>query len=311
MTRLVDDLLEVGRLTGGKVRLERAPLDLSRVAGALVDTWKAGGRFLHHEVRTDLQRAWVSADRARVEQIVSNLIDNALKYTPAGGRIEIAVRADGAQAILEVSDTGEGMAPELMARMFDLFVQGSRGLAREPGGLGIGLTMAKRLVELHGGSIRAASAGAGRGATFTVALPAIEQPLGAGAAAPAGEVGARRVLIIEDNRDARESLAALLRLAGHDVHTAQSGTEGIELACSAALDFVLVDIGLPDLDGYEVARRLRSHPATRRVRLVALTGYGRQEDRRRALAAGFDEHLAKPVELGSLETLLRSFAAAA
>jgi len=159
MTRLVDDLLEVGRLTGGKVRLERAPLDLSRVAGALVDTWKAGGRFLHHQVRTELQPAWVFADRARIEQIVSNLVDNALKYTPAGGRIEVAVRPEGAQGLLEVSDTGEGMAPELMARMFDLFVQGNRGLAREPGGLGIGLTMAKRLVELHGGTIRATSAG--------------------------------------------------------------------------------------------------------------------------------------------------------
>jgi len=141
----------------------------------------------------------------------------------------------------------------------------------------------------------------------------MEEPVGAGAgkAAPVGEGGPRRVLIIEDNRDARESLAALLRLAGHEVRAAQSGTEGIELARSAALDFVLVDIGLPDIDGYEVARRLRSHPAMRRVRLVALTGYGREEDRRRALAAGFDEHLAKPVELRSLETLLRSFAAAA
>ena len=313
MTRLVDDLLEVGRLTGGKVRLERSPLDLARVAGALVETWQADGRFLHHDVRTDLQAAWVSADRARIEQIVSNLVDNALKYTPAGGRIEVKVRTQAAQAVLEVSDTGEGMAPELMARMFDLFVQGERGLARAPGGLGIGLTMAKRLVELHGGTIRAASAGAGKGATFTVALPAMEQPVsaaGAMAAAPPGQAGARRILVIEDNRDARDSLAALLRLHGHEVHTAQNGAEGIAMARSGALDFVLVDIGLPDIDGYEVARRLREH-AGRGLRLVALTGYGRQEDRRRALAAGFDEHLAKPVELGALEALLRAFAAAA
>jgi CheY-like chemotaxis protein len=174
--------------------------------------------------------------------------------------------------------------------------------------------MAKRLVELHGGTIRAASAGAGKGATFTVALPAIEQPAAAAAGsagAPAAHAGARRILLIEDNRDARDTLAALLRLSGHDVRTAQNGAEGIEIAASSALDFILVDIGLPDIDGYEVARRLRSDPSARQARLLAITGYGRQEDRRRALAAGFDEHVAKPVELPALEAILRTFAAAA
>jgi signal transduction histidine kinase len=310
MTRLVDDLLEVGRVTGGKVRLERAPLDLGSLAGEVVRTWEAGGRFRLHRLEQSLEAVWVSADRARIEQIISNLLDNALKYTPAAGEIRLSVRGRDGIALLEVADTGEGMPAELVGRVFDLFVQGDRSLARQPGGLGIGLTMAKRLAELHGGSIRAQSDGPGRGATFSVELPAIERP--AAEATPRAQPaagGKARILVVEDNEDARESLTELLRFSGHEVLAVADGARGLEAATARAFDVALVDVGLPGLDGYEVARRLKADPATRSLRLVALTGYGSAEDRGRALAAGFDEHLAKPVELQALEALLRPPAA--
>ncbi len=305
MTRLVDDLLEVGRVTGGKVRLQREPLDLAATIVHWLDAWRSDSRFLHHEVSTALQPVWVFADRARIEQVFSNLLDNAIKYTPAGGQIRISLRAENGNAILEISDTGLGMPPELIGRVFDLFVQGERSLAREQGGLGIGLTMVKRLVELHGGTVQAKSEGTNHGATFTIELPAIGRP------EPISEVSSmtstamhRRILIIEDDDDARDSLAELLRLDGHHVTVASTGAEGVTSASSSTPEFVLVDIGLPDIDGYEVARRLRSNPATSRMRLVAVTGYGTQEDRRSALAAGFDEHLAKPVALELLKAML-------
>jgi signal transduction histidine kinase len=304
MARLVDDLLEVGRLTGGKVRLERAPLDLAEVAGELVQTWRSGSRFMQHEIHTELVSVWVSADRARIEQVISNLLDNALKYTPARGAIRLSVRSRDRVAVLEVSDTGEGLTPQLKERMFDLFVQGERDLARQPGGLGIGLTMAKRLVELHEGKIRAASEGPGKGTTITVELPEIEPQVLAGVRPARVQARARRILIVEDNADARESLAVLLRLAGQEVYEAANGMEALRVASTVSPDMALIDIGLPDLDGYELARRLKAEAATRGVRLVALTGYGGPEDRRRALAAGFDEHIAKPVAAAALERLI-------
>jgi signal transduction histidine kinase/ActR/RegA family two-component response regulator len=312
MTRLVDDLLEVGRVTGGKIRLERAPFDLAALVAAVVDAWKGGDRFARHAVGTDLHEVWVDADRARLEQVVANLLDNALKYTPPGGRVDLSVRRDGDVAILEVTDTGEGMPPELIDRVFELFVQGERSLARERGGLGIGLTLARRLVEMNGGEIAAASEGSGMGATLTVRLPAIEPPAADAEAATPAEAASPalpRVLIVEDNADARESLAWLLRQKGHEVHTAETGEEGLALARTGAADVVLLDIGLPDIDGYEVARRLKADPATRHLCLLAVTGYGTDDDRRRALAAGFDEHVAKPVEPDALDALLQRHAA--
>lgn len=305
MTRLVDDLLEVGRVTGGKVRLERAALDLAAAAGETVETWRSGGRFLHHELRTHFEPVWVNADRARMQQVISNLLDNALKYTPSGGKITLTVRQQDEKAIVQVQDTGEGMTPELIDRVFDLFVQGERSLARQPGGLGIGLTMAKRLVEQHDGTIVATSEGPSRGATFTVTLPAIEKPAD-NTVPPSAAAAAKgyRILIIEDNEDAGETLATLLRMNGHEVAVARNGTDGVALARTMAPEVVLVDIGLPDIEGYEVARRLKSDPATNQSRLIALTGYGMPEDRRRAIAAGFDDHLVKPVDLEALQALL-------
>ena len=305
MTRLVDDLLEVGRVTGGKVRLQREPLELATTIVRCLDAWRSDGRFLHHDVSTQLEPVWVFADEARIEQVFSNLLDNAIKYTPTGGQIRISLRSQNANAILEISDTGLGMPPELIGRVFDLFVQGERTLAREQGGLGIGLTMVKRLAELHGGTVQAKSDGTNHGATFTVELPAIERPEQVSEVSSMTSTATqRRILLIEDDDDARDSMAELLRLDGHDVTVASNGSDGVASASSSSPEFVLVDIGLPDIDGYEVARRLRSNPATSRLRLVAVTGYGTQEDRRSALAAGFDEHLAKPVALDLLKAIL-------
>jgi len=282
------------------------------VVATVIGTWRSGDRFLHHEVISDLHEVWVHADRTRIEQVVANLIDNALKYTPARGRIDVSVRPEAGSAVVEVRDSGEGMPPELIGRVFDLFVQGERSLARERGGLGIGLTLARRLVEMNDGTIRATSAGRGQGATFTVSLPAIARPVAPGAAAaepaPNAPRPAPRVLIVEDNADARDSLASLLRLQHHEVQTAENGEQGLALARAGGADIVLLDIGLPDIDGYEIARRLKADPATRHLWLLAVTGYGTQDDRRRALAAGFDEHLAKPVEPEELEALLQRFA---
>ncbi|HXI37246.1 MAG TPA: ATP-binding protein [Burkholderiales bacterium] len=308
MAHLVDDLLEVGRVTGGKIRLDKAPLDLAAAAARVAATWRAAGRLARHRFRESLDSAWIMADGARIEQIVSNLLDNAVKYTPEGGEIALGVRRQGELALLEVADSGQGLAPELIERVFELFVQGERNLARQQGGLGIGLTLVKRLAELHNGWAEAASEGPGRGATFTVGFPAIppgERPRAAApraAAAPPPE--RRRVLVVEDNADARESLAMLLRIGGHEVLAAADGAEGLRLAAAARPDIALVDVGLPDLSGYELARRLRESPETAQLRLVALTGYGGEQDRRLALEAGFDQHLVKPVELEELQRLL-------
>jgi len=228
--------------------------------------------------------------------VVSNLLDNAVKFTPAGKTIRVTLGLEEEWAVLRVSDEGEGLAPESAERMFDLFVQGERGLDRAAGGLGVGLALVKRLTEMHGGSVSAASGGHGRGATFTVKLPAVAPPAPA-RPEPEGDarVVPRRVLIVEDNDDARAMLHEVLAFSGHDVREARDGATGLALAAQARPDIALIDIGLPDLDGYEVARRLRAAPGGRRMGLIAITGYGQAEDQRRAYEAGFDAHLTKPV----------------
>jgi CheY-like chemotaxis protein len=238
-----------------------------------------------------------------LEQVVTNLLANAVKYTPAGGEITVSVRRDGDHAVLAVRDTGVGIRPELLPRVLDLFVQSDRSLERSGGGLGIGLSLVRQLVELHGGTVEAASAGPGRGSTFTVRLPVLAAPADADdAARPAVAGPPRRVLVIEDNDDAREMLRNLLRLFGHEVHEACDGAVGLEEARRLRPDAALIDIGLPGMDGYEVARRIRADLPG--ARLVALTGYGQPEDRERALAAGFDVHLVKPVDPDQLQRLL-------
>ncbi len=297
MARLVDDLLDVSRVTHGKVNLSLRPLDLGALVERVADELRSSGSLDRHDVRVDAHTAWVRADEERMEQVVGNLFGNALKYTPSGGGIEIDVRRRGSEAVLTITDTGVGMSPELCAQVFDLFVQGERSLDRSLGGLGIGLTLAKALVDQHGGTIVARSDGAGRGATFEVRLPTVEAPRegdGEAPAAPAGSVS-RRILLVEDNDDVRRSLRAALVLQGHRVLEASDGERGIELATRERPEVAVVDIGLPGADGYEVARRLRALQGGTSMLLVALTGYGQRESRGRALDAGFDEYVTKPI----------------
>jgi signal transduction histidine kinase/CheY-like chemotaxis protein len=297
LSRLVDDLLDVSRVTAGKARLIRRPLDLAALVTTTMNMWRSSGRFDQHRVSLDVASAWVDADESRMEQVLSNLVGNALKYTPAGGEVIIRVRPDGTSAVLEVADAGVGMTPDLLERVFDLFVQGERTLERAQGGLGIGLTMVKTLVEMHGGTVGVRSEGLGHGSTFSVRLPRVvsrEEPRVA-VATPAPAPARLRILLVDDNEDVREMLRVQLTMQGHEVHEAADGAAGAELAASLNPDVALVDIGLPGLDGYEVARRIRAHADGRPIRLIALTGYGQAEDRLRALDAGFDAHVTKPV----------------
>jgi signal transduction histidine kinase/CheY-like chemotaxis protein len=297
LARLVDDLLDVSRVTSGKVLLVREPTDLAELAASTIANWRASARFARHQVSLEASPVWVDADPTRLDQVLGNLLANALKYTPGDGVIAVRVRPENDSALLEVEDTGVGIPPELLGKVFDLFVQGERTLDRSQGGLGIGLTLARALVELHGGTIEARSAGAGRGAIFAMRLPRIPAPAGpVPAAAPVSAPHApRRILIIEDNGDAREMLRAQLEREGHEVQAAADGPAGVEAAAAARPDVVLIDVGLPGFDGYEVARRIRATGWGKSMRLVALTGYGQADDRRQALEAGCDLHVTKPV----------------
>ena len=306
LRRLTDDLLDAARAMLGKIVLHRRPLDLAAATARVLDTLQAGGRLASRDVRRELEPVWVDADFTRIEQIVSNLVGNALKYTPPHGRISVAVAKSGEDAVLTVSDDGAGMPAELVPRVFDAFVQGESALDRSQGGLGIGLTLVKRLAELHGGTVRAASAGAGRGSEFEVRFPAIAQPA-PHQSEPQLENSARPrdILIVEDNADAAATLRSLLELGGHRVRVARDGQAGLDALRERLPDVALIDLGLPRMDGYEVARRARAmidgHPSPL---LVALTGYGLAEDQRRSAEAGFDAHLVKPVDLAVLRALL-------
>jgi PAS domain S-box-containing protein len=308
LCRLVDDLLDVSRATTGKVMLVRRPLDLAALVRDLMASWRAMGRLERHQVTVETEPTWVNADETRIEQVVGNLVGNALKYTPEGGRVALRVAPRGEAALFEVSDTGVGIPPSLLDKVFDLFVQADRSLDRPQGGLGIGLTLVKALVQRHDGTVEVQSEGAGKGTVFTVRLPRIPAP------APRPDEGRprstrrapsrRRVFVVEDNADAREMLRVALTLEGHEVHTAADGVTAVDLAVSVAPDVALIDLGLPGLDGYEVARRIRASDVGRSMRLVALTGYGQAEDRERALHAGFDAHLTKPVSPDQLSTAI-------
>jgi PAS domain S-box-containing protein len=304
LVRLVDDLLDVTRLATGKITLGRRPVDLAAVARRMVTTLAAATatRRLHCEAPAPV---WIEADEIRLEQVLSNLLGNAVKFTPAGGRVTVEVSARDGQAVLRVEDTGAGIAADLLPRIFDLFVQGQAGLQRPATGLGIGLTLVRRLVDLHGGHIEAASEGPGRGSVFTVRFPLITPPRTAGESAPttAGTAVRRRVLIVEDNDDARRMLRHLLERTGHEVHEAADGPAGLDRTLALRPDAAVIDIGLPGLDGYELARRVRAagHAG---VLLVAVTGYGQPGDRQRSGEAGFDAHLTKPVDPVALEALL-------
>jgi signal transduction histidine kinase/ActR/RegA family two-component response regulator len=312
LTKLVDDLLDVARVTSGKIVLHPGRLDLAQAVRHAIDVLAGAGRLARHELRLDLVEAWTLADATRIEQIVANLVENAAKYTPPGGRIVVAVRPHEGDVVLEVSDTGMGIAPDLLPLVFDLFTQEERARDRAQGGLGLGLTLVRRLVELHGGQITAASEGRGRGATFTVRLPRIDPPaLGTDSTpAPATQIRPLRILLVEDNVDGRVMLRELLRLGEHEVYDAPDGPAGVTQAAALQPHVAIIDIGLPGIDGYEVARRVRATEAGDRITLVALTGYGADEDRRLAHAAGFDAYLVKPLTPESLARVLAAVDAA-
>lgn len=304
LTRLIEDLLDVARITRGKIVLHRERVNLADTAERCVALLRSVERLEQHDVVVDAAAVWVDADPARLTQIVDNLLSNALKYTPAGGRIRIQTAAEGRDAVLRVHDSGIGIPHDLLPRIFEVFTQGPRSLDRAQGGLGVGLALAYRLVQAHGGSIDVISEGPSRGSLFTVRLPRVDAR--AVTAAKAGDAPQRatprRILIIEDDPDGRAALRMQLQTAGHDVYEAATGREGIEAAARVQPDVVLLDIGLPGLDGYQVAERLRSpdgHP-----RLIAITGYGQPGDRERARSAGIDRHLVKPVDASELNRLL-------
>lgn len=312
MARLVDDLLDVSRLELGKVQLQKQRLDLNAAIAAATEACvamiTARSQTLH--VRSAREPLWVLADPVRLEQIIGNLITNASKFTPDRGTIIVEGEGDESTAAVSVRDSGIGISRDMLSSVFELFTQDASTLERSKGGLGIGLTIVKRLVELHGGTIRVASEGRGCGAEFTVSLPRVSR----GAAdddeaqlAPAAASG-QRVLVIEDNADVRESLGLLLSTWGHSVDFAANGREGLERAGELRPDAALIDIGLPGLSGYEVARQIRALDTewAREVTLVAVTGYGRDADRELASAAGFDCHLVKPVNPEVLAEVLRS-----
>jgi PAS domain S-box-containing protein len=296
LARLMDDLLDVGRVMTGKIVLDRRPVDLLEAATRVDSTVRASGRAARHRLSTAGTPVWIDGDVTRIEQVITNLVTNALKYTPADGAIGVTVGEHRGEAVVRVSDTGRGIVPELLPRIFELFVQGEQPSERAQGGLGIGLTLVRRLVELHGGRVEASSAGAGAGSTFSIYFPRLPAPPAAAETATRRAVPPQRALLVEDNDDAREMLRTLLQLEGHTVYEAANGIAGLAKALEHRPDIAVIDIGLPEMDGYEVARRLRASESLKAIKLIALTGYGQADDARRAREAGFDLHIVKPVD---------------
>ena len=298
MARLVEDLLDVSRMAMGKVTLHRERLDLAELAERVLATWQQTRRSRAARTQSDFAPAGIHADRVRVEQILLNLLDNAEKFSSGEERIFVRVGVDGDKAILQVRDQGQGITPEEIPHIFKLFVQGPQSFHRPQGGIGLGLTLVQRLAEMHGGDVSVFSAGRGQGAAFTVRLPLAQAP-GRAASAEASSGTARpqgrRILLVEDNEDGRHMMETLLTLEGHTVRTAATGEEAVQAALEWLPDVALVDIGLPDIDGHEVARRVRALLPDNAPKLVAISGFGQPGDLHNAYEAGFDLHLTKPV----------------
>ena len=311
LKRLVDELLDVARISQGKIVLQVAPLDLGALLEHCVELQRPALAARQQTLTLALPPvpAWVQGDAARLQQVVINLLSNASKYTPEGGSVHVAIAIEAGQAALTVRDNGVGIEAALLPRVFDLFEQGTRTLDRSQGGLGVGLTLVQRLVKLHDGRVEATSAGAGHGAEFRVylpctsAAPAMPQAAGSAPLADTAEVP-RRVLMVDDNLDVAESTADMLAMAGHTLRCAHDGAQALAMAQEFAPEVVLLDIGLPGLDGYQVAKLLRQLPQVRHARLIALTGYGMPSDRQRSLESGFDHHLTKPVDPTALRALI-------
>jgi PAS domain S-box-containing protein len=310
LSRLVDDLLDVSRIAIGKITLQREPLELAQIVTSAVESSQPLIDSREHtlEVLLPAEPLRIEGDLPRLSQIVLNLLNNAAKFTPKGGHIRLTVEREGAMAAIRVHDTGIGISADLLPNVFDLFTQGDRSLDRTEGGLGIGLTLVHRLVKLHGGSVEALSAGSGLGSELVVRLPLLAVPVPAGLPprAESWPAGSRRVLVVDDNRDATETLELLLQLWGHEVQSALNGPEALSRAEEFRPEVILLDIGLPGMSGYEVARRLRDLPGFRDVFIVAVTGYGQDSDRLRSQEAGFGHHLVKPVQPEVLQELIAS-----
>ncbi|MHB8816337.1 MAG: hybrid sensor histidine kinase/response regulator [Steroidobacteraceae bacterium] len=311
MSRLLDDLLDVSRITRGTLMLRRSSVDLAALVAAAHESARPLIEARKHtlEVRLPEQSIRLAADPVRLAQVLSNLLINAAKYTDGGGRIELEARQEGGELLIAVRDNGIGISAQMMPRVFTLFAQASSALERSEGGLGIGLALVRGLVELHGGQASAYSAGTGHGSEFVVRLPlgsppeVVDDDEDARACKPAKPL---RLLVADDNRDSAESFAALLAASGHEVSVAHAGREALELACRLEPDALLLDIGMPELNGYQLAQRIRGTSWGRRAVLIAITGWGQEQDKRRALAAGFDHHLTKPLDPSCLEVLLQS-----
>jgi PAS domain S-box-containing protein len=315
ITQLINDLLDVERMISGKLRLNRQPLDMAEAVRRAVATFTGDAR-LDRQIDVTTEPAWVDVDAIRLEQVLTNIVANAVKYTPPGGRIRVTLRADGSDAVLTVEDTGFGISPRLLPFIFDMYVQADRTLDRAEGGLGIGLALARRLVELHGGTIVASSEGEGHGSRFTVRLTRIpparkndvsilQEHWSSGISIPPERrTRPRRVLVIEDSKDAREMLRMMLELAGHVVYDAADGIRGLELLKVVRPDAAIIDIGLPGMDGYQIAKRIREVPHCSGMLLLALTGYDSPKDWKRSTEHGFDYHLVKPVDPDQLVRLL-------
>jgi signal transduction histidine kinase len=310
MTRLIDDLLDVSRITRGKIELREQPLVLSSVIERAIESARPLIEERGHRISLDLPSEPITflADPARLGQVFANLLNNAAKYTDLGGRIWVRARVEENDLVVGVKDDGPGLTNELREHAFDLFIQGPQTRARARGGLGIGLTLVRRLVELHGGSVDALSEGPGRGTEFVVRIPLRLPPVGDGApqaSAIAAAGPTRRILVVDDNVDAAEALGELLRDYGHEVATAHDGAQALDHARLHRPEIVLLDIGMPEMDGYEVAKRLRGELGLEDALLIALTGYGEDRHRRLARESGFDQHVTKPVDASKLEELLK------
>ncbi len=318
MVRLVDDLLDISRITKGKLRLAKEQVDLRTVVNHAAETARPLLDARKHDFSVSLptEPIWVNADPARMEQVVINLLNNAAKYTDPGGLIRVSISHEGAEAVIRVRDNGVGITPELLPHIFELFTQVDGSLGRSYGGLGIGLALASNLVEMHDGLLQASSSGLGTGCVFAIKLPILSDPPLVKAKTnlvPGLNPGrALHVLIVEDNVDSADTMSMLLRLYGHDVQLARNGESALKMASTARPDVVLLDIGLPGIDGYEVARRLRERPDFKDVTLCALTGYTPSEsDRQRQQETGFDHYYVKPVELAKLLKLFETVGAGA
>jgi signal transduction histidine kinase/CheY-like chemotaxis protein len=310
LAHLIDDLLDVSRITTGKIRLRKELMDAAAILDRARDSAAPAITARGHKLTTRYKprELWLECDPTRMEQIVLNLLMNAAKYTPPGGRIELSAHRLDGEILITVQDNGIGILPGRLPEMFQLFAQGERSIARSEGGLGIGLTIVQKLVEMHGGRVEAYSEGLNRGSTFTICLPATNNTLestGDSSIAAAFHGSSYRVLIVDDNVDTANGLARLLKRAGHQIVLAHDGIEAVVRARELSPHYVVLDIGLPGMDGYEVVRRLRRETCCGETIMIAVTGYGQPEDRQRAIDAGFDYHLIKPVDFEELKRILQ------